>query len=311
MNDTATSLNQFQKAISKEKINACLVQRGEEVILSYFRNPKMSSKLFQIHSVTKSVMSLLIGIAIERGQITSIHTPISTYLPNVPPEKNTITIEHLLTMTPGYEWPELTSWGGTPFPMIYSKDWIKFILEKGMERTPGEAMNYDSGASHLLSAILQKATGEQASAYARRELFAPLGIKEYRWPEDAKGITIGGFGLCLRAADMLKLGLLVLNKGVWGKQRLLSEEWLSASTRAYYHTYDHVGSYGYHWWILTDENNKAYEPAAFFAMGYGGQYILVAPERQLVIVMTSELFGNTFLPLRMVKSLLLPFLRDS
>ena len=83
MNDTATSLNQFQKAITKEKINACLVQRGEEVILSYFRNPKMSSKLFQIHSVTKSVLSLLIGIAIERGQITSIHTPISAYLPNV------------------------------------------------------------------------------------------------------------------------------------------------------------------------------------------------------------------------------------
>lgn len=267
----------------------------------YYKNKKMEHKLFQLHSVTKSVISILIGIAVDQGLIEDIHTPISHYFPHIEDEKKQVTIEHLLTMTPGWEWGEFGSWGGRPFPMINSKNWVKFILEQKMESAPGLHMAYNSGCSHLLSAILQKATKGTTASFAEKMLFKPLGITDYRWHEDSNGITIGGFGLCLQTADMLKIGIMVMNGGVWSNKRVVSDSWFSSSTMARYHTYDSLGSYGYHWWVLVDENKQAYDPNLFFAMGYGGQYILVSQEHQFVVVFTSELYNDTFFPLRLFR----------
>jgi CubicO group peptidase (beta-lactamase class C family) len=271
-------------------------------VFQYYKNKKMEHKLFHIHSVTKSVVSILIGIAIDQGLIEDTHTPISHYFPDVDDEKKQVTIEHLLTMTSGWEWGEFGSWGGRPFPMINSKNWVKFTLEQKMESSPGLHMAYNSGCSHLLSAILQKATKVTTAAFAEKMLFKPLGITDYRWHEDSKGITIGGFGLCLQSADMLKIGLMMMEGGVLLNKRVISDSWISSSTTARYHSYDSLGSYGYHWWVLVDENKQAYNPNLFFAMGYGGQYIIVSQEHQFVVVFTSELYNDTFLPLRLFKN---------
>jgi CubicO group peptidase (beta-lactamase class C family) len=297
----SSCLKRFEQEIKKEKILTCLIYQEDQIIFQYFKNKKIVSKRSHLHSVTKSVLSLLIGIAIDKGDISGVQTPLSHYFPHVEPCKKEITIENLLTMTPGYEWPEFGSWGGRPFPMMNTKNWVKFILEQKMETLPGERMSYNSGSSHLLSAILQKATNGKTSAYAETYLFKPLGITDYRWYEDAKGISIGGFGLCLKPADVLKIGMLMMQSGVWFKKPIISEKWISSSTTAKYHTYDHIGSYGYHWWVLVDEIRKPYEPNIFFAMGFGGQYIIVCPVHKLVVVFISELFKDTFLPLQLFR----------
>lgn len=294
-------LQKLEKEIGKEKICSCLIAHRGETIFHYYKNKKMESKLFKINSITKSVLSVLIGIAIDRGDLEGVHTPIGHYLPHVGADKQELTIEHLLTMTSGFEWPEWGAWGGRPFPMINSADWVKYVLEQPMVEKVGERMIYNSGCSQLLGAILQKATGEKVAAYAEKVLFKPLEIEEYSWQEDAKQITIGGFGLCLQAADLLKLGMLMIQNGRWENRQIVSEHWATRSTTAMYHTYDHVGSYGYHWWVMADETKRAHDRNLFFAMGYGGQYIFVSPVDQLVVVFTSDLYKNTFLPLRLFR----------
>jgi len=144
----------FEKEIKKVKIASCLIYENGEILFKYFKNKKMENKLFQLNSTTKSVISILIGIAIDKGLIKSVQTPIHEYFDIKDEDKRELTIEHLLTMTMGIEWGEFGPWGGRPFPMINSKDWIKFVLEKKMAKAPGAEMEYNSGASHLLSAIL-------------------------------------------------------------------------------------------------------------------------------------------------------------
>lgn len=298
-------LTNLERQIKKDNITSCLIYQQDRVIFEYYKNRKSSDKLFNLHSVTKSVVSILVGIALDQGLIDGVNTPIADYFVDLPVDKQAISIGNLLTMTPGFAWGEFGEWGGTPFPMIYTKDWVNFALQQPMIALPGVEMAYNSGCSHLLSAILQRATGAKTAAYAEKMLFGPLGIREYRWYEDAKGISIGGFNLCLRPADMLKIGLLMLGQGKWAGRQIVAPEWVATSTLAHYHTYDAIGAYGYHWWILLDENLEPYDENIYFAMGYGGQYIIVSPHHQLVVTFTSELFKDTLRPLRHFREIIL------
>lgn len=292
----------LENELKKERISTCLIYHNNEIVYRYNKNLKSESKLFKINSVTKSVLSILMGIAIDKGFIENVKVPIQQYFPNIEPEKREITIEHLLTMTAGYEWPEWGEWGGRPFPMINSKDWIRYVLEKEMVSKPGEKMIYDSGASQVLSAIIQMATKQKLVDFARKMLFEPLGILEYEWHEDSKGINIGGFGLSLKSEDMLKIGILMLQNGTWKNKQIISSEWIKNSTNAKYHTYDHVGSYGYHWWTPSSEEMNSIDPNLFFAMGYGGQFIIVSPKHNMVAVFTSAKYINTFIPLKIFQN---------
>lgn len=302
------ALSPFVQRITKDKIDTCFISKNNVPLLQYTKNRKMAEKLHKVNSVSKSVLSILIGIAIDQGAIIGIEQPIRDFFPNCPVDKQETTIEHLLTMTPGFDWPEFGDWGGRPFPMINSKDWVRFVLERSMQTTPGQHMAYNSGCSHLLSAIVQKATGTSLNHFAEQHLFKPLGIKEYVWHTDSKGITIGGFGLLLKAVDMVKLGQFMQQMGRWSDQQLLSAAWVEASTLARSHTYPKIGSYGYHWWILTDESHQPTVPNTYFAMGYGGQYIIVVPQHELVVTMTSELYRDTFRPLQYFREFILPIL---
>ena len=295
----------LDKKFTKEKINCCLVMHENKVKYEFFRNNKQKQKLHKVNSVTKSVLSILIGIAIDQGKFKSVKQPISDFFECIEESKKAITVEHLLTMTPGFDWPEFTSWGGRPMPMINSKDWIKFVLDREMIEEPGVNMNYNSGASHLLSAILQKTAGEPLTSFAEKNLFQPLQIKDYSWHSDSKEIAIGGFGLSLNPFDLLKIGKLLLSNGKWEAKRIVSEDWIQESTAPRY-IGPYFGMYGYHWWILSDEDNAPVSPNAFFAMGYGGQYIIVVPEKSLVTIFTSDNYAETPVPLEYFKTEILP-----
>lgn len=297
--------DKLNKRLTKDKINSCLVYSDGQLIYQYFRNNKMKQKVHKINSVTKSILSILIGIAIDQKKITHVDQPISEYFPGLDECKKEITIRHLLTMTPGYDWPEFTTWGGRPMPMINSKDWVKFVLEREMVEKPGQQMRYDSGASHLLSAILQKASGQPLTEFAEKNLFRPLGIKYFVWHTDSKGIAIGGFGLSLNPYDMLKIGILMMNQGNWGNKQVVSREWVQASTTGGYHS-PYFGQYGLHWWVLTDENHIPVFPHTFFAMGYGGQYIIITPDCGMITIFTSDNYAETHKPLNYFREEILP-----
>ncbi|WP_182300876.1 serine hydrolase domain-containing protein [Cohnella cholangitidis] len=306
------NLDFLDQQVSKTKIDCCEVFLRDRVIYTHARNSHSKDKLHKINSITKSVLGLLVGIAIERGEIPGIDVPISEYYSDAASsDKNAITIENLLTMTPGWDWPEMGDWGGLPNPMINSPNWVRFILSRPMKYAPGRRMFYDSGSSHLLSGILQQVSGMTTSEYAESLLFKPLGIEQYRWYSDAKGIVIGGFGLELKAPDLMKLGQLMLHQGKRNSMQIVPERWISESTKARYHTYEHIGSYGYHWWVMADDQQQPLSPAVYFAMGYGGQYIFVVPEQELIVTFASTLYKQTFLPYRLFKQLLGMSLRES
>ncbi|MBW7461570.1 serine hydrolase, partial [Paenibacillus sepulcri] len=175
---------------------------------------KGEDRVGAVYSLTKSILSALIGIAIGEGCIQGVKQPIADYFAEVAsaedPRKRGILIEHLLTMTPGFHWPDFDK----PYwKMRRTPDWVSFILDQPMAHTPGEAFTYNSGGSHLLSAILRKATGEPVYDYAKRHLFDKLGFIRPRW-NSSSGIHEGGTGLHISAQDMAKFGQLYLQGGV-------------------------------------------------------------------------------------------------
>ncbi|MWC27001.1 serine hydrolase [Paenibacillus sp. MMS18-CY102] len=286
--------------LKKEKIHGCLISRNNELVYHYYKNKKLEKKQHKINSCTKSVTSCLIGIAHDQGLIPDLNVSIAHYFPSVlndfDPNKQLITIDHLLTMTAGFDWPEMAEWGGWPH-MIHSPNWVKYVLERPLLAEPGEAMNYNSGCSHLLIAILQKVSGMSASEFAVRHLFGPLGFGDFTWHEDPQGVNIGGFGIHMAIQDMHKFGMLYLNKGKWGKKQLVSEKWIARTTTPEKMTYAHFGYYGRHWWASETSDGEPF----YFAMGMGGNYVCAVPSQQLAITIASDTYGDTMKPLGIIR----------
>ena len=222
-----------------------------------------------------------------------------SFLPEYP-EFNQIRLHHALTNTTGLSWKEE---GPLWVEWIFSEDWVAHALERGQVAQPGERFYYSSGNSQFLTALVMAKTGQSPGLLAKKELFTPLGIEFYpldesiqytRWEEymeplsqtwrrDPMGIETAGFGLYLTARDMAKFGYLYLNQGRWGNQRILSEEWVRASTSDQVTNIYGRYSYGYQWYITL----VAGEPS-FLASGYGGQIIGVVPSLDLVVVLKYE-----------------------
>ncbi|WP_237566372.1 serine hydrolase [Paenibacillus sp. EZ-K15] len=292
------NLHELEKTIKKDKIESCVVYEGGATLFEYYRNRKMKDKQHKINSVTKSVMSALYGIAIQQGYIDNEDVPISSYFSEIDDTKKEITIKHLLTMSSGLRWPGNEA-------MIPTKNWVKFILEQPVETEPGKQMKYSCGNSHLLSAILQKATKMNTVDFAKKNLFLPLGIHDFNWYQDAKGIAIGGFGLTMKIEDMLKFGVLYLQNGEWNSKQMIPTKWIKKSTNS---NSVAESSYGYHWWIMNSKALDCEEDKTYYAMGMGGmkgQYIFVNQERRLVTVFTSNLSNNTSSPIQYFQNYIL------
>jgi len=299
------ALFRLSRQVEKAKIDYCEITCGDRIVLKHEKNGHSAVRLHKINSVTKSVLALLIGIAIDRKQLESVSVPLTEFFPDLRGVGRELTVEHLLTMTTGWDWREWGDWDGLPKPMTDSPDWVRFIIERPIVDPPGTRMVYNSGCSHLLSAVLQQAAGMPTAVFAEKHLFGPMGITQFHWPSDPQGVAIGGFGMEMLAAYMHKLGLLMLGNGRFEGQTIVPAAWVAQCVQPRFFTYGHVGCYGYHWWVLSDENGSPLSPAAYFAMGYGGQHVFVVPELELVATFASSLYkqSQTFLPFRLFREL--------
>lgn len=248
--------------------------------------------LHTMQSVTKSVTSALIGIAIGRGEISGVDVKVLDYLKgyDVPHADDwaAMTLEDLLTMRAGIAWDEntvpYTDPANSCAGMEGSDDWVQFVAKQPMAEAPGTVFNYNSGASQLLSLILEKSTGVYADIYAEEHLFGPLGIARYFWKKTPKGFPDTEGGLYLTPRDLAKIGYLYLNDGIWDGARILPEGWVRASMER---RVTNAGSggigYGYQWWLVPWDSGSH---DAYTCLGYGGQRLLVVPERDLIAVFT-------------------------
>jgi CubicO group peptidase (beta-lactamase class C family) len=289
--------------------HALFVNKGAPGLYNYF-DPEWHpyykhTELHSMQSVSKSVTSALIGIAIARGDIPSLDVNVMPYFSefkvDADPRRDRMTLRHLLSMTAGIKWDEWSSPysdGNTAnncAQMEAAEDWIQYVLDQPMATEPGTTFVYNSGATVLLSYILQKATGRPADEYAKKHLFSRLAI-EYQWKRTPKGLSDTEGGLYLRPLDLAKLGYLYLHDGIWDGSGIVSSEWVKESTRAHTDVPGGAG-YGYLWWIMPHKLNVGsyrtggprvvvphYE--AFAANGYGGQQLIVVPRLDLITVFT-------------------------
>jgi len=244
-----------------------------------------------IHSCTKSIVSALIGIAIEQGYIDGVQTPVLDFFPgrsaeNIDENKKSMTLDDLLTMSSGLNCRDsyLYRWSGLN-EMRASSDWVQHMLDLPMAEAPGTRFEYCNGASFLLSAILTETTGMSAHEFADKYLFGPLGITDVIWPINPQGINIGWGELRMRPQDLAKIGYLYLRGGEWDGEQIIPSSWVEESTQKHISGTLEDG-YGYQWWV--DDSG------IFMAVGYAGQFIFVVPEEELVVVFNSDLDDRDF-----------------
>jgi len=266
--------------------HSLLVVRHGYVILDAYFYPYTGESAHDVASVTKSITTSLIGLALDKGYIKDLNRSVLDFFPelNAPilaADKKHLTIKNLMTMSSGLNCgygpgePEL-------FAMLKSEDWVQFAFDLPMKAKPGTEFAYCSSGMHLLSAIITRTTGMNALNFAQEHLFAPLGIKEVVWPSDSHGNNQGWGDLQMHPHDMAKLGYLYINRGQWDSYQILSPEWVAKSTQKQISLRDAKGGYGYGWWISSNEFAGMYE-----ARGRGGQRIVVWPEEDLIVVTTA------------------------
>ncbi len=308
MDSAALALMLAQIRDQGHAIDSVQVVRNGRLVVDAYVNPFGPDTVHPIRSCTKSIVSALIGMAIEQGHLVGVEQPVLELFPgrtiaNLDPAKEAMTLEDLLTMATGLECRDsyLYRWRGLQ-QMEQTDDWVQFVLDLPMAEMPGTRFEYCNGASFLLSAILQEATGQSAGAFAEEHLFGPLGIEGVAWPANPQGISIGWGQLQMRPHDMAKIGYLYLNEGRWGEQQLLSPDWVRASTRKHIPATLQDG-YGYQWWVS--------DAGYYLALGYGGQFIYVVPKKNLVAVFTSELAEDDFyVPQQLLDGYVIPAARS-
>ena len=286
------------------RIHSVSIVRNGRLVLDAYFNSWPKGRRHAIYSVTKSVMSALIGIAIDKRFIAGVDTPILGFFPdrtiaNVDPRKRAITLEHLLTMTTGLRCRDSYRYGWAGYmQMRSSPDWTQHVLDLPMAAAPGKTFEYCNGASFLLSAILAKATGSSTFAFAREHLFAPLGITNASWSASSRKIHDGCCGLSITPHAMAKIGWLFINNGRWNGRQVISAAWVKRATRRHV---DAPGNdhYGYQWW----RDKRGY----YMAVGYKGQWIFVLPKKKMVVVFTGNLpFSTISAPKTLLDKFIVP-----
>ncbi len=263
-----------------------LYQNGE-ILSEYYRGTMHRNHPVNIKSASKSVLSALIGIAIREGYIESVDDRAARYLPGYfealdNPEKKNITIRHLLTMSSGLESTSFRNYAR----WVTSSDWVSHVLQGDLEQSPGSHMNYSTGDTHLLSAVLTGATGMSSRRFAVRNLFGPMGITLGGWDRDPAGYYFGGNNMAVSPAGLLEIGRMYLQGGNYEDRQILPSDWVDTTLTARFRdvSYNYRNhDYGYLWW----RNDFAgYE--VWFAWGYGGQYLFIIPELNAVTVFTGN-----------------------
>ncbi|MBN1429331.1 MAG: serine hydrolase [Anaerolineae bacterium] len=299
-------------------INGLLVVKNGRIVVERYYNGFDETDVHLVFSVTKSFTSALIGIAIDKGYIESVEQHVLDFFPEITISdvlKRQLTIKHLLTMTSGFLWRT----GARAFePMLdrmrRTENWVAFILDLPIRERIVGRFQYNSTSSHLLSAIITRATGRCAREFANEYLFRLIGIDEvpavaqetfdqadvFRnesggWPSDPQGHSLGGWGLALKPRDMARFGLLYLNDGKWGNRQVVSTQWIAESITP------HTPGYGYQWWLRDVRGTLVYS-----AVGRGGHHIFCVPEKDLVVAIASQPGGRWRDRWPLVEDLIIP-----
>lgn len=276
-----------------------IVRKGYLVLEAYF-NGWRPERLHTLQSVSKSLTSAAVGIAIERGDLAALEDPILGYFPDRPDiehlddRKRAMSLEDLLTMRSGTDYHE--GYSASPHAQLnrLSRGWDRFYLNRPMEAEPGTRYRYDSGGVILISALLRERTGRHADVYMDEHLFKPLGIEHRSWFRNREGHPHTGGGLDLTARDLARFGLLYLREGQWNGRQVVPRGWVQASTRQHLPLTDegpHIVGYGYLWWILEPDPRGVGVPI-YAALGFRGQHILVVPEYDLLVVALANAYGR-------------------
>jgi CubicO group peptidase (beta-lactamase class C family) len=301
----SAKLEQIIKSIKQQNIaidSLLIIRHGYLVIEEYLNLEEFlghtqsnQDNMHSLYSATKSFTSALIGIAIEEGYIDNTSVKVVDFFPeytieNLDSRKKNMTLQHLLTMTTGFFFNR-----DSAYEMLRSGNPVKYMLDLPMKYDPGTVLEYITGASHLLSAIIQKTTGKTTLEFARKYLFKPLAISEVQWTYDKQNINHGDHGLSLTSRDMAKFGYLYLNNGMWNREQIVSTDWVNKSTQTYNlfeeysgygdQWYTDISGYGYQWWTFPQIN-------VFYTNGFHGQNIYVAPEYDMVVVFTADVSSN-------------------
>lgn len=272
------------EAESIESLRSLIIQQNGNVISEHYFKGRSPNRAFNIKSASKSIIGLLTGIAIEEGFIPSIDEPISTYFKeyfadNPNPEKEAITVRNLLSMQAGLRSTSSGNYGA----WVISDNWGEYALDQDFVSEIDGRMVYSTGTSHLLSIIITKASGMSTKDFAEEYLFDPMNIRVAGWDQDPQGFYMGGNNMALKPNDLLKIGQMLIDDGMWKGEQIISKEWITDSFKTYtYSNYNPYG-YGYQWW-----NKETAGYTTFFAWGHGGQYIMMIPELDAVVVMTSS-----------------------
>jgi CubicO group peptidase (beta-lactamase class C family) len=252
-----------------------------------------------LRSVTKSVVSALLGIALHSGAIRSLDSPIVEYFPEYKelqtPERVPITIRHALSMTGGLEWNEdlpYTDPRNREIAMTRSEDPIRYVLSQRIVAKPGVEWRYNGGFTQLLAAVIQRTTGTSLKEYAQKMLFDPLGITDVEWVGDLAGLPAAASGLRLRPRDLAKFGSLYLHQGRWSHRQVLPAEWVKESTRRHT-TFPNQASrgYAYQWWHTCYATPSGLVESKT-AVGNGGQRVFVLPELKSVVTVLAGRYND-------------------
>ncbi len=253
--------------------------------------------LHDLRSVTKSITGLLVGVALNRGQIKSIHTPVLDFFPEhadlKTPERAGITLAHLLTMTHGLEWDESGSYvrlGNSETRMRFSRDPDRYALERAVVALPGTRFAYSGGATALLGEVLVRTTGKPLDVYAAEVLFEPLGIVRHEWRRDVHERVTPYGGLRLRPRDLAKIGRMLLDGGRWRGEQIVPASWIDASFRRRVAADPPLG-YGYQWWRTVVRGQGGMLPVVA-AFGNGGQRLFLVPQLDLAVVVTAGQYNQ-------------------
>ncbi len=287
-NVDAQGLEAARRALAANAQARCLlVQRNGVLVMEEYFNGQGPASTFDLRSVTKSVTSLLVGIALEQGVLRSLDQTVgeslSRAVPDLDRNHGRITIRHLLTMSSGIPWLELGSEAQDYGTWVAAPDQLRWILARPLDHEPGAYWHYNTGASHILSAILTEATGVSARDYAQTRLFAPLDATIASWPADSRGYNFGGHGISLSGRTMVKLGQLVLDDGAYGGRQVVPAAWVRESVVSRFATGGALGrssGYGYLWWTGTDSRTGL---SFYMAVGYGGQFIVNVPSKNATV----------------------------
>ncbi len=278
-------------AAAVTRLRSLLIARHGRLAAERYFGGTGASTRFDVRSVTKSLLGLLVGTALESGSLPSLDSTVGDHLAapySLDSGDRAVTVRQLLTMTSRYQWNETT--GNDYNRWVLSSDHVQFLLDRP-QTDPPDTFVYDSAAVNLLGVVLQRAVGQPLPQYAEQALFGPLGMTTAEWEALEPEMVNGGSGMSMSAQDLMRFGQLVLQGGRSGSTQVVPAAWIEAATTPRFSWRDTYGAqtnvtYGYLWWL-------AVPPAtpASFAWGYGGQFVYVVPSLDLVIVATTQWQG--------------------